>query len=325
MRITVTGAGGALGGWLVDRLIRDGHEVRAVDIKPLNQWWQVHLASPANIDHVNLADPDDAAYAIGGAEWVYHLAADMGGIPWTSSHNFDAGLSVLITANMIKAALGSDVERFFYASSACVYDVSRQTRPDSPLLTESDAWPANPDHMYGMEKCYGERLCQHVTEDYGMKTRVARLHNVYGPHSSWNDGREKAPAAICRKVAEAKLTNADSIMIFGDGEQTRSFMYVDDFFEGAVRIMSGDHPGPINLGSEEVVSVNELARMVMNIAGYPVKIRNDVSAPQGVRGRGSDNTLIRNVLGWEPQIKLYQGLEQLYPWVFDRVQETLHA
>lgn len=316
----VAGAGGALGGHLVRRLLDDGYEVKAVDIKPPDEWWQWHERAENHAAR-DLSTPDACAEAVEDVEWVYSLAADMGGIGHIESHRADCAMSVLITANMLRAAELASVRRFWYASSACVYPAGKQNTAQSGygLLKEGDAIPADPEAGYGWEKLYGELLCQYFAEEKGLTTRIGRLHNVYGPHSTWTGGREKAPAALCRKVAEAVLTGSDELHIWGDGGATRSFLHVDDFVEGAIRLMESDYPHPINLGSEEVVTVNELADLVEEAAGTRLTRIYDTSKPQGVRGRGSDNTLLRQVTGWEPQVKLRDGIAELYAWVNSQV------
>jgi nucleoside-diphosphate-sugar epimerase len=228
-------------------------------------------------------------------------------------------LSVLINTHLLQAALDAGVERYFYSSSACVYAQDKQLVPDIEPLAESDAYPADPEDGYGWEKLFSERMCRHFTEDFGLTTRVARYHNVYGPHGAWTGGREKVPAAICRKVAEAKLSGTHEIEVWGDGEQTRSFMYIDDCVEGTCRIMASEISEPINLGSSEMVTINELVDIVEGIAEITVARRYDLAAPKGVRGRNSDNTMIRERLGWEPPTQLQDGLERTYRWIYDQV------
>lgn len=330
MKILVTGAGGALGGHLVRRLVADGHDVRAVDVKPIPAWWQKVRSPQVENLSMDLSVAMACRSAVRGMDQVYNLAADMGGMGFIETHRADCMASVLINTNLIRAAVDAGVGRYWYASSACVYAADKQDTPDAGyrLLREEDAHPAAPEPGYGWEKLFSELMCFYVGEDYGMPTRIARMHNVYGPLSTWDGGREKAPAALCRKVAEAKIAGHDGIEVWGDGTVTRSFLYVDDFVEGAIRIMASDYGLPINLGSDEVVTVNELVAAVEVAAGlepYSLERRWNTSAPQGVAGRGSDNTLIRNVLGWEPQVSLAQGLAELYPWVERKVRAELSA
>jgi nucleoside-diphosphate-sugar epimerase len=232
-------------------------------------------------------------------------------------------LSVLINTHLLQASLAAQVERFFFSSSACVYAADKQTSPDVPPLKEDDAYPAMPEDGYGWEKLFSERMCRHFSEDFGLATRVARYHNVYGPHGTWTGGREKAPAAICRKVAEAKLTGDATIEIWGDGTQTRSFMYADDCVYGTMLLMEGDATDPINVGSSELVSINQLVDLVADIAGVSLEKRYLLDAPKGVNGRNSDNTKIRSLFGWEPSTSLQEGLETTYQWVYDQVAKSL--
>jgi GDP-D-mannose 3',5'-epimerase len=315
MQTLVTGAGGFIGGHLVAELLRDGHEVRAVDLKPLDEWHQAHEA--ADNVRADLQSLDNCRAAVDGVDEVFNLAADMGGMGFIENHKAACMLSVLTSTHMLVAARDADVSRFFYSSSACVYAAEHQTDPDVTALKESDAYPAMPEDGYGWEKLFTERMCRHFREDFGLTTRVARYHNVYGPDGTYEGGREKAPAAICRKIAIAKLTGAHEIEIWGDGEQTRSFMYIDDCVKGSRMIMAGDSPEPVNLGSSELVSINQLVSIVEDIAGIKVKRQHKLDAPQGVRGRNSDNTMMREIYGWEPSISLHDGLEQTYAWIYD--------
>lgn len=315
----VTGAGGFIGGHLVKRLLNDGHAVRAVDKKPVADWWQVFDASDWRMLDVSVYE--NCLEACRDIGYVFNLAADMGGMGFIETHKCDCAMNVLISAHMLKAAHVRKVQRFFYSSSACVYAAQYQDRPDVPALKEEDAYPAMAEAGYGWEKLFSEQLCQHWMEDYGLETRVARFHNVYGPNTSWRDGREKAPAAICRKVAEAKLNGHDSIEVWGDGTRVRSFMWIDDCIAGILKIMESDIRQPINLGSAESVTVNQLVDLAADIAGHPVRKRYDLSKPQGVHGRNSDNTLIKKLLGWEPSTPLRTGLEATYRWIERKVRE----
>jgi nucleoside-diphosphate-sugar epimerase len=253
---------------------------------------------------------------VAGASTVYNLAADMGGMGFIEYHRADCMLSVLISTHLLLAARDGGVERFFYSSSACVYNTEKQGLSDLQPLKEEDAYPAMPEDGYGWEKLFTERMCRHFSDEFGLVTRVARYHNVYGPLGTWDGGREKAPAAICRKVAEAVLSGIHEIDIWGDGEQTRSFMYIDDCVEGTLRLMESDFGEPINLGSDRLVTINQVVDIVESIAGVKLKRTYNLSAPMGVRGRNSDNTLLRKVLAWEPQISLEDGLERTYSWIY---------
>ncbi|MDM7926882.1 MAG: NAD-dependent epimerase/dehydratase family protein [bacterium] len=316
--ILVAGAGGFIGGHLVNALKKNNH-VRAVDIKPLNRWYQ---RSPEAENRVlDLRIRENCVTAVNGCDEVYNLAADMGGMGFIETHKAACMLSVLINTHLLMAAREIGVERYFFASSACVYNAEKQRDPDNPGLRESDAYPAMAEDGYGWEKLFSERMCRHFREDFGMVTRMARFHNVYGPFGTWTGGREKAPAAICRKVIEAKLGGTREITIWGDGLQTRSFMYIDDGVKGIVDIMNSAIEEPINLGSSEMVSINGLVDLVEAIAGIKLERKYDLNAPKGVRGRNSDNTLIRRYLNWEPSISLKQGLEKTYAWIFRQMTE----
>jgi nucleoside-diphosphate-sugar epimerase len=312
--VLVAGAGGFIGGHLVGDLRARGFtRIRAVDVKPLDEWFQVD--AEADNRRLDLSGLDACREAADGATYVFNLAADMGGMGFIEANKALCMLSVLINTHLLVAAQESGVRRYFYASSACVYPVDRQTSVEVKPLAEADAYPAQPEDGYGWEKLFGERMCRHFTEDFGIETRVARYHNVYGPQGTFAGGREKAPAAICRKVIEAQLSGSGEIEIWGDGEQRRSFMYVDDCLEGTQKLMWSDVREPLNVGSSELVSINELVDLVETIAGVKLERRYVLDAPQGVRGRNSDNTLVRERLGWEPSVPLREGLEQTYRWI----------
>jgi GDP-D-mannose 3', 5'-epimerase len=316
--VAVCGAGGFIGGHLVGKLIADGHTVRAIDKKPQNLWYQRHAA--ADNKTLDLESLPNCNEAINGVDWVYNLAADMGGMGFIELNKGLCMLSVLINTHLLMAARKCGAQRFFYASSACVYAGYKQKTTDNPGLKEADAYPADPEDGYGWEKLFSERMCRHFREDFSIETRVARYHNVYGPHGTYDGGREKAPAAICRKVIAAKLSGNKNIEIWGDGQQTRSFMYIDDCIYGTESIMASDILEPINLGSAEMVSINQLVDMVEGIAGIKLKRSYNLSAPKGVRGRSSDNTMIREKMNWEPSIALQKGLEKTYAWIFDEMK-----
>jgi len=315
--VVVTGAGGFIGGHLVADLLRSGEaRVRAVDCKSLDSWHQVHAAAENVVADLSRREACDSVCR--NAFQVYQLAADMGGMGFIETHKADCMLSVLINTHMLVAARTHGVRRYFYASSACVYNAEHQSTPSVTALREEDAYPALPEDGYGWEKLFSERMCRHFHEEYGIETRVARYHNVYGPLGTWEGGREKAPAAMCRKVVEAVLSGDHSIEIWGGGQQTRSFMYVDDCIEGTRRIMEGERSDPLNLGSSELVSIDDLVGMVEQIAGIRLTRYYDPDAPIGVQGRNSDNTRIREALGWEPSVPLHEGLEKTYKWIHDR-------
>jgi len=318
-RILVTGAGGFIGGAMVAEFRRLGYSrIRAVDIKPFDEWYQVFPDVDNLQSDLNLRENCDRS--VNGVAQVYNLAANMGGMGFIENNKALCMLSVLINTHMLQAAQQAGVERYFYSSSACVYNADKQRSFDNPGLKEEDAYPAMPEDGYGWEKLFSERMCRHFREDFGLYTRMARFHNVYGPHGTWDGGREKAPAAICRKVIEAKLSGRHEINIWGDGNQTRSFMYIDDCVKGIGMIMASDIVDAINLGSSEMVTVNQLVDLVEEIAGIKLKRTYDLSAPKGVNGRNSDNTLIQKLLGWEPNISLRAGLEKTYSWIYDEYQ-----
>jgi len=309
-RALVTGAGGFIGHHLVKYLVEKGYWVRGVDIKHP----EYEESDSHEFEILDLRRFDNCLIATRGIDEVYHLAADMGGIGYiTAFHAEIARNSAMINIHMLEASRINAVERFIFSSSACVYPQYLQKSPDVTNLKEEDAYPAEPEEGYGTEKLFMESLCKYFYEDYGLETRIVRFHNVYGPLGTYEGGKEKAPAAICRKVALAP--DGGEIEVWGDGEQTRSFMYIDDCVEGIYRIMHSDHPGPLNLGTDELVTINGLVDMISEIAGKRLTKRHDLTKPQGVRGRNSDNTRLRQVLGWEPRISLREGLEPTYRWI----------
>jgi len=317
-KIVVCGGGGFIGGHLLADLIKQGHnDLRAVDIKPLDEWHQV-FPKVENLQ-LNLQDVAACEQALRGAATVYNLAADMGGMGFIENNRALCMLSVLINTHLLMAARKFGIERFFYASSACVYAADKQTSTDVVPLKESDAYPAMPEDGYGWEKLFSERMCRHFREDFSLTTRVARYHNVYGPHGTYDGGREKAPAAISRKVIQAKLSGKHEIEIWGDGQQTRSFMYIDDCLKGTQAILSSDILEPINLGSSELVTINGLVDMIEDIAGIKLKRSYNLKAPKGVNGRNSDNKLIQKYLGWAPNTRLRDGMEKTYAWIYDQM------
>jgi len=317
--VVVCGAGGFIGGHLVKGLIANGvNVVRAVDIKPLLEWYQT-TDGVENLT-LDLKNYDNCLTATKDIELVYQLAADMGGMGFIENNKALCMLSVLTNTHMLMAAQKNGVERYFYSSSACVYNGEKQTNPDVVALKESDAYPALPEDGYGWEKLFSERMCRHFEEDCGLICRVARYHNVYGPLGTWDGGREKAPAAICRKVIQAKRSGKHEINIWGDGHQTRSFMYIDDCVKGTQMIMASDIDEPINLGSSEMVTINQLVDIAEEIAGIKLDRKYDLRAPKGVNGRNSDNTMILEKLGWEPSLRLRDGLEQTYRWIEEQIE-----
>jgi nucleoside-diphosphate-sugar epimerase len=317
----VTGAGGFIGHHLVSFLKARDYWVRGVDLKHPE-------FAPTEADEFSLLDLRHAPsclQATEGVEEVYALAADMGGMGFISHHH--SGIlhnNILINTQTIDAAQKNGVKRYFFSSSACVYPEYRQTETDVKPLAEKDVYPAQPQDAYGWEKLITERLCMHYKEDHGLETRVARFHNMFGPLGTWQGGREKAPAAICRKVATAKLTGSDEIEIWGDGEQTRSFCYIDDCLEGVYRLMQSNYCDPLNIGQDHLVSINELVDIVSDIAGVELE-KKHVSGPQGVRGRNSDNTLLRQVLNWVPSVSLEEGLARTYAWIEQQAEQALEG
>jgi GDP-D-mannose 3', 5'-epimerase len=316
--IVVAGGGGFIGGHLVASLAAGGHRrIRAIDIKPFDDWCQ--KIEGVDNRRLDLREAGAARAAVADARRVFNLACDMGGMGFIETHKAECMVSVLINTHLLLAARDAGVERYFFSSSACVYAADKQRRSDVTPLSESDAYPAMPEDGYGWEKLFSERMCRHFTEDYGLATRVARYHNVYGPWGTYDGGREKAPAAICRKVIAAQLAGVDEIEVWGDGEQTRTFMYIDDCLEGTSRLMASDVTEPINIGTDELVTINQLIDIVEEIAGRRFRRRYNLAAPKGVRGRSSDNTLIRARLGWAPATRLRDGMERVYRWIYDQM------
>ena len=315
-RVLVAGAGGFIGHHLVNYLVAQGYWVRGADLK-LPEY---ESSQAQEFEILDLRRWDNCLLATRGIDEVYHLAADMGGIGYISYHFGDAARNnVLASTHMLEASRLNGVSRFFFSSSACVYPQYRQNQADVTPLKEEDAHPYDPDEGYGWEKLFTEKLCQYYWEDYKLATRVARFHNVYGPVGTYDGGREKVPAAICRKVALAG--REDEIELWGDGQQTRSFMYVDDCVEGVHRLMRSEYDKPLNLGTEQLVTIDGLVDIVCNISGKTLKKRHDLTKPQGVRGRNSDNTRLREVLGWEPSVSLENGLDTTYHWIEKQLVE----
>lgn len=321
--IVVAGAGGFIGGHLVADLLEQGHRVRAVDVKPLGEWYQ-RFDDVENLQlDLNLREACNGA--VDGMDHVYNLAANMGGMGFIENNKALCMLSVLINTHLCMAAQEAGIDRYFFASSACVYNADKQRDPNVVALKEEDAYPALAEDGYGWEKLFSERMCRHFREDFALTARVARYHNVYGPVGTYTGGREKAPAAICRKVIEAKLAGKHEIEVWGDGEQTRSFMYIDDCVKGTQMILDSDILEPINLGSSELVSINQLVDIAEEVAGIKVKRNYNLGAPKGVAGRNSDNALINKYLGWEPSIRLRDGIERTYAWIYDQMTSDVPA
>ena len=326
VHIVVAGGGGFIGGHLIAAFRRQGYKsVRAVDVKPLDELYQ-RFDDVENLS-LDLNLRENCEIAAKDGDEIYNLAANMGGIGFIEGNKALCMLSVLINTHLLQSALQHGCKKFFYSSSACVYNADKQKTFEAPSLKEADAYPAQPEDGYGWEKLFSERMCRHFREDFGLYTRVARFHNVYGPWGTWFGGREKAPAAICRKVIEAKVNGTNEIEIWGTGNQTRSFMYADDCIKGMELIMHSNILEPINLGSTEAVSINQLVDIVEEIAGVKLKRKYDLSAPKGVNGRNSENTLIKEYLNWEPDTSLRAGLEKTYAWIYDQylARESGHA
>jgi len=315
--VVIAGGGGFIGGHLVAECRKLGAaSIRSVDVKPLEEWYQVF----DDVDNqvLDLQYFENCGKACDGMDTVFQLAADMGGMGFIENNKALCMLSVLTNTHMLMAARDAKVGMFFYSSSACVYNADKQVDENVVALKESDAYPAMPEDGYGWEKLFSERMCRHFTEDFGMDTRVARFHNVYGPDGTWDGGREKAPAAMCRKVIHAKETSDHSMEIWGDGKQTRSFMYIDDCIKGILMMIENDIPEPINLGSNELVTINELVDIVETIAEIQLDRTYKLDAPKGVNGRNSDNDLIEQYLGWSPSTALKDGMAKTYAWIHEQ-------
>lgn len=318
--ILVAGAGGFIGGELVNYLKKNSnYKIRAVDRKPISEWYQ-KFDDVENLC-LDLQKEDNCYLAVKNAKEIYNLAADMGGMGFIEHNKALCMLSVLTNTNLLLAAKDNETEKFFFSSSACVYNGDKQKDPNITSLKEEDAYPALAEDGYGWEKLFGERMCRHFYEDFGLETRVARYHNVYGPFGTWDGGREKAPAAICRKVIKAKITGNHEIEIWGDGNQTRSFMYIDDCIKGSTMLMQSDFRDPINIGSSEKVTINQLVDIAEKIAGIKLKRKYKLDAPKGVNGRNSDNTLILKQFNWEPSVSLEIGLEKTYKWIYNQINK----
>ncbi len=318
-KILVTGAGGFIGGHLVKRLIEQGHEVRAVDIKDFNEWYQ-HYPEVDNFC-LDMSIKENCFKMTEGTDGVINMACNMGGMGFIENNKALCMLSVLVNTHMLMACKEFNVKKYFFSSSACAYNKDLQDQPTISGLKESDAYPANPEDGYGWEKLFSERMCRHFLEDYGLDVKVARYHNIFGPNGTYDGGREKAPAALCRKIIESILENKKTIDVWGDGKQTRSFLYIDDCVDATLKLFNSEFHGPINIGSEEKVSINEMISKIEKISNQKVSKNYQLDKPKGVRGRNSDNTLIRSQLNWDPKYTLYQGLEKTYDWIFQELKK----
>ncbi len=309
----IVGAGGFIGGHLVKRLINEGNKVRAVDVKPFDLWFQKF--DKAENFSLNMQEFENCLKMTKDYEYVLNLACNMGGIGFIENNKTDCMLSVLINTNLLRACKQNDIQRYFFSSSACAYNKDLQTDPNIDGLKEEDAYPAMPEDGYGWEKLFSERMCRHFKEDYGLETRVARFHNIYGPLGTFDGGREKAPAAMCRKIIEAKLKKINKIDVWGDGKQTRSFLYIEDCIDAVLKLFNSNFSDPINIGSDEKVSINQLIEIVEDIAKIKLEKNYQLEKPQGVKGRSSNNDLIKEVLKWDYKFSLKSGIEQTYNWI----------
>jgi GDP-D-mannose 3',5'-epimerase len=313
----VCGAGGFIGGHLVESLRAEGHEVVCVDNKPYEYWFQIN-ESNKNYS-LDLKEYQNCLTVTDGVDYIYNMACNMGGMGFIENNKAECMLSVLINTNLLRACLVNKVKKYFFSSSACVYNATKQNTIFIPGLKEEDAYPADPEDGYGWEKLFSERMCRHFTEDFGLETRVARYHNVYGPLGTYDGGREKAPAALCRKVIEAKLNKKNSINVWGDGEQTRSFMFIKDCIIGTKMLFESSERSVLNIGSEEQVSINQMINLIEEISDYKVNKNYQLDKPKGVRGRSSDNALIKKKIGWDSSVTLKEGLKETYNWIYSQI------
>ena len=317
-KIFVGGAGGFIGGHLVKRLMNDGHQLVCADMKPFELWYQIFDEN--NNFHLDLKEKQNTDLVTKDVDYVFNMACNMGGMGFIENNKAECMLSVLINTNLCRSAVENNIKKYFFSSSACVYNASKQKNVFIDGLKESDAYPADPEDGYGWEKLFSERMCRHFSEDFGLDTRVVRYHNVYGPYGTYDGGREKAPAAICRKIIDAKLNQYDSIDVWGDGNQTRSFLYIDDCIEGTLEVFNSEKKEIYNVGSDEQVSINQLVEIAENIAHYKVKRNYQLDKPKGVRGRNSNNQKIISEIGWQPKIKLEIGLNKTYDWIYENIK-----
>ncbi len=314
----IAGAGGFIGGHLAKNLLEEGHDVVCADQKPLVDWFQIN--EDCENYSLDLKDYDNCLKVTKNVEYIYNMACNMGGMGFIENNKAECMLSVLVNTNLLRTALKNDVKKYFFSSSACVYNASKQSQTFIDGLKETDAYPADPEDGYGWEKLFSERMCRHFTEDFKLETRVARYHNVYGPLGTYDGGREKAPAALCRKIILAKENGEKKIDVWGDGEQTRSFMYIDDCIIGTKKLFNSEYSGSINIGSEEQVSINQMIDIISEIANYKIDKNYQLDKPKGVRGRSSNNDLIREKTNWDITYTLKQGLEKTYKWIYDQLK-----
>jgi len=317
MKYLICGAGGFIGGHLVKDLMDQGHEVVCADVKPKEYWFQI-FDKNKNFS-LDLKEYENCLKVTDGVDYIYNMACNMGGMGFIENNKAECMLSVLINTNLLRACLIHKVKKYFFSSSACVYNGTKQKETFIPGLKETDAYPADPEDGYGWEKLFSERMCRHFTEDFGLPTRVVRYHNVYGPLGTYDGGREKAPAALCRKIALSKINNIKDIEVWGDGNQTRSFMYITDCLEGTQKLFNSQLVDPYNVGSDEQVSINQMIDMIEEIADYKVERKYLLDKPKGVRGRSSDNEKIIKDLNWSPSINLKTGLSKTYEWIYKQI------
>jgi nucleoside-diphosphate-sugar epimerase len=322
MKILVCGAGGFIGGHIVSRLMLEGNEVVCADIKPFEYWFQI-FDNNRNFS-VDLKDLDNCIKVTKNIDFVYNMACNMGGMGFIENNKAECMLSVLINTNLLRACLVNKIKKYFFSSSACVYNSKKQKKSFINGLKEIDAYPADPEDGYGWEKLFSERMCRHFYEDFGLETRVARYHNVYGPLGTFDGGREKAPAALCRKIILAKINKKNSIDVWGDGKQTRSFMYISDCIEGTLKLFNSNEHDVFNIGSEEQVSINQMIDIIESIASYKVSRNYQLDKPKGVRGRSSNNDLIKNKIGWNYSVSLKKGLEETYQWIYKQITSGIN-
>ena len=318
----VCGAGGFIGGHLVENLRIEGHEVVCADNKPYEYWFQIN-ENNKNYS-LDLKEYENCLKVTDGVDYIYNMACNMGGMGFIENNKAECMLSVLINTNLLRACLVNKVKKYFFSSSACVYNATKQQTNFIPGLKEEDAYPADPEDGYGWEKLFSERMCRHFTEDFGLETRIARYHNVYGPLGTYDGGREKAPAALCRKVIEAKLNKKNSIDVWGDGEQTRSFMFIKDCIIGTKTLFESNERAVLNIGSEEQVSINQMIQLIEEISDYKVSKNYQLDKPKGVRGRSSNNDLIKRKIGWDVSVTLKEGLKETYQWIYKQMTSGLN-
>ncbi len=316
--ILICGAGGFIGGHLVNYFRNNGnYNIVCADIKPIEYWFQIFENTKNH--SLDLKEFENCLKVTSNIDYVFNMACNMGGMGFIENNKAECMLSVLINTNLLRACKINNIKRYFFSSSACVYNAQKQKQTFVKGLKEQDAYPAEPEDGYGWEKLFSERMCRHFTEDFNLDTRIVRYHNIFGPLGTYDGGREKAPAALCRKIINAKINKKKEIEVWGDGEQTRSFLYIEDCIEGTLKVFNSNSNNVFNVGSDEQVSINQMIEIIENIANYKVKKNYDLSKPKGVRGRSSDNTFIKDELSWEPSIKLKDGLEKTYSWIYDQI------